>query len=185
MLAKVLYRLGFLENSQYQFVCFARENTIEYGDATKGLQISEATVDAIYTSHMLEHLDRNEGAKFLAEAFRILRPNGIIRIAVPDIKKQIEKYLEVRDADAFIEGTLLSDPRPKSIVQRVRLLLVGTRNHQWMYDGESLSKLLKKFGFINVEIMPPGQSKIHEPGSLDLQERLSESVYVEAVKPQT
>lgn len=53
----------------------------------------------------------------------------------------------------------------------------------WMYDGKSLTKLLGKLGFVEVEVMPAGQTKIsaHEP--LDLQERVSESVYVEAEKP--
>ena len=73
--------------------------------------------------------------------------------------------------------------RPTSLAQRIRLLLVGTRHHQWMYDGNSLSRLLQKHGFIDTEIMPAGKTNIPEPGSLNLQERSDESVYVEAKKP--
>jgi hypothetical protein len=52
-----------------------------------------------------------------------------------------------------------------------------------MYDGDSLSMLLQAHGFIKAEAMPAGQTKIiaHEP--LDLKERASESIYVEAEKP--
>jgi len=179
----LLQTLGLLEGSQQQFIRFARENDIEYGDAIKGLPIKDETVDVLYTSHMLEHLDKFEADKFLREAYRLLRPGGIIRIAVPDIKRQIAQYNEDGDADAFIEATHLCVPRPRSLAQKLRLLWVGPRHHQWMYDGNSLSALLEKHDFIEAEVMPAGLTKIldHEP--LDLQERSFESVYVEAEKP--
>jgi len=151
--------------------------------ATKGLPLKPESCEVVYSSHMLEHLDRSGADSFLKEVYRVLCPNGIIRIAVPDIKKQIEQYNDSGDADAFVEATHMCVPRPISIAQKIKLFLVGTRHHQWMYDGNSLSKLLQKHGFIETEIMPVGKSNIPDPGSLDLQERGSESVYVEAKKP--
>ena len=183
LLPDILHGLGFLESSQYQFIKFARKNNIDYGDATKGLPLKQESCEVVYSSHMLEHLDRNGAEKFLKEAYRVLRPNGIIRIAVPDIKKQIAQYNDSGDADAFVESTHMCVPRPTSLAQKIRLLLVGTRHHQWMYDGNSLSRVLQKHGFIEAEIMPVGKTKIPESGPLDLQERSSESVYVEAKKP--
>ncbi len=182
-LPDLLLKLKLIESPQYQFIRFARENNIEYGDATKGLPVQDESVDVLYSSHMLEHLDRNEVDKFLKEAFRVLRSGGIIRIAVPDIKKEVEQYSESGDADAFIESTHLCVPRPRTLAQRLRLLLVGTRHHQWMYDGNSLSRLLQKHGFVNTEVMPASQTEISDHEPLDLQERVSESVYVEAERP--
>lgn len=183
LLPELLLRLKLLEASQYSFIQFARNNNIEYGDAVKGLPMQDESADALYSSHMLEHLDRNEAGEFLKEAFRILRPGGIVRIAVPDIEKKIAIYNEAGDADAFLESTLLCVPRPRSFAERLRLLLVGTRHHQWMYDGNSLSRLLQRFGFVRAEAMPAGRTKIEDPEPLDLRERASESVYVEAEKP--
>ena len=181
-LPEFLVKLKLLESSQYQFIRFARENDIAYGDATKGLPLQDETVDVLYSSHMLEHLDRNEASMFLKKAFRVLRPGGVIRIAVPDLKKQVKKYNEEGDADAFIESTHLCVPRPRSLAQKLRLLLVGPRNHQWMYDGNSLSRLLQKHGFIKAEVMPVGKTRIQDYEPLNLHERASESVYVEAEK---
>lgn len=183
LLPDFLLKLRLLESSQYQFIRFARNNSIEYGDVTKGLPVQDESVDALYSSHMLEHLDKNEASKFLREAFRILKSGGIIRIAVPDIKKKVEQYNTSCDADAFIESTHLCVPRPRSFTQRLRIFLVGSRHHQWMYDGNSLSGLLQNHGFMRAEVMPGGQTKIRNHESLDLQERVSESVYVEAEKP--
>ncbi len=179
----VLYKLRILESSQYQFVKFARENDIRYGDATKGLPSQSESCDVVYSSHMLEHLDRAGANRFLKEVYRVLRPGGIIRVVVPDIKKQIEQYNQSGDADAFIEETHMCVTRPVTLAQKIKLLLVGTRHHQWMYDGNSLSKLTQQHGFVEAKILPPGKTGIPEPGALDLQERSDESVYVEAKKP--
>ena len=182
LLPDFLLKLKILESSQYQFIRFARENDIEYGDATKGLPMQDKSVDVLYSSHMLEYLDRDEADKFIKDVFRVLRAGGVIRIAVPDIKKQVEQYNESGDADYFVESTHLCVGHPKTLRQRLRVLLVGTRRHQWMYDGNSLSRLLQKLGFVATEVMPAGQTNIssHEP--LDLWERASESVFVEAEK---
>lgn len=183
ILPELLRKLGFLGSAHYQLIQFARENEIEYGDAARRLPLQDASVDVLYSCHMLEHLDRNEATNFLREAFRVLRPGGIVRIAVPDLKRQVAQYNDSADADAFVEATLLCVSRPGSFAQRLRLFLLGPRNHQWMYDGNSLSRLLKAHGFVNVEVLPAGQTKIHRHEQLDLQERASESVYVEGERP--
>jgi predicted SAM-dependent methyltransferase len=182
-LPALLYKARILEAPQYQFMLFARSNRIEYGDVAKRLPLSDGSVEVLYSSHMLEHLDREDTSLFLKEVRRVLCPGGIIRLAVPDIHKHVQQYIESGDADAFIAGTLLCHPYPRTIVHRLRILLVGTRHHQWMYDGVSLCRLLLAHGFVKVEIMQAGETKVLAPESLDLQERVSESVYVEAENP--
>jgi predicted SAM-dependent methyltransferase len=180
LLSSLLHKARLLKASQYQFIHFARSNRIEYGDAAKGLPLSDGSVSVLYSSHMLEHLDRQEASLFLKEARRVLRPGGIIRLAVPDLKKQVQQYIDTADADAFIDATHLCQPRPRTMIQRLSIVLVGNRRHQWMYDGPSLCRLLLAHGFVEAEIMAPGETKIQAPGPLDLYERLSQSVYVEA-----
>jgi predicted SAM-dependent methyltransferase len=182
-LPELLHKASILEASQYQFIHFSRSNRIEYGDVTKGLPLSNGSVDVLYSSHMLEHLDREEASLFLNEMRRVLCSGGIIRLAVPDLHKQVQQYIESEGSDAFIAGTSLCQPRPRTLVQRLRILLVGTRHHQWMYDGASLCGLLLAHGFVNAEIMQAGETKIQAPEPLDLRERHSESVYVEAENP--
>jgi hypothetical protein len=52
-----------------------------------------------------------------------------------------------------------------------------------MYDGESLTRLLRETGFADAAVVPAGSTSIADPGLLDLAERAAESVYVEAVRP--
>ena len=182
-LPELMRKLGIINDPQYRFMALARENQIEYGDATKVLPVSDNCAEVVYSCHMLEHLDSDGAGRFLEEALRILRPGGIIRIAVPDIRKHVQEYQKHGDADAFIKATHLCVPCPKSIGERVRFLLFGPRHHQWLYDGSSLTTLVEKHGFTDSKVMPPGQTSIlnHEP--LDLFQRASKSVYVEAAKP--
>ncbi len=121
-LPELLLKLRLIGQPQYQFVRFAQENQIEYGDVARGLPLQDGTVEILYSSHMLEHLDRNEADRFLREAFRLLCPGGIIRIAVPDLKKQIEQYDQSGDADRLIEST---NRTVSGLVTRIQFSAVG------------------------------------------------------------
>lgn len=181
--SKILRRLGLLTDAQSRFIVFAKKSGVEFGDAVGGLNLGDGTVEVIYTSHMLEHLDRREAMRFLCESMRLLRPGGLIRIAVPDIRKLVSDYTASGDADAFVEATSMCATRPVGFVGHLRNAIVGVRNHLWMYDGASLVKLLESAGFASAKVMPAGITGIESPGALDLHERSDESVYVEARKP--
>jgi hypothetical protein len=96
---------------------------------------------------------------------------------------QVQQYLEHQDADRFIADTLMTQERAQSLCERLHLMLVGSRHHLWMYDGDSLSRLLAQRGFVNASPMPKGQTRIVDPGPLNLSERPQDSGYVEAEKP--
>ena len=106
-----------------------------------------------------------------------------MRVAAPDIARLVEDYLATRDADSFIAATHMGLNRPTGLIAWMKWVLIGPRHHLWMYDGGSLTKLLHNAGFADVAIMPPGKTNIADPGDLDLKERASESVYVEAFQP--
>jgi len=63
-------------------------------DLKKGIPASEGSVDAVYHSHVLEHLDRGAVPGFLAEIRRVLRPGGVHRIVVPDLEWYAREYLD-------------------------------------------------------------------------------------------
>lgn len=181
---QVLRALGCMNNSQVRFATAARQRGIRWADAVKGLPVSDNTADVVYSSHMLEHLDRDtEVPAFLDEARRILVAGGVIRLVVPDLRRRARRYIQAGDADEFIESTRLACSRHSSLVQRMKFLALGHRHHLWMYDGPSLCQLLEAHGFQNVRTVPPGESRIQKPGPLNLTERADESVYVEAENP--
>lgn len=63
-------------------------------DLRRGLPFADESFDAVYGSHVLEHLDPAAGARLLRECHRVLKPAGIARIVVPDLEAIARLYLE-------------------------------------------------------------------------------------------
>ena len=165
-LTKVLRSLKLLNEPQTQFIAFARAHKIRRADC-RTLPVSDNAFSALYSSHMFEHLDREEASQFLREAYRVICPGGVLRLAVPDLKRRVERYVRVGDADAFIESLNICEPKPKSMRNRLRDALAGRRHHYWMYDAESLKAALESHGFIDPVELPPGKTTIADPGELE------------------
>ncbi|MCJ7730451.1 MAG: methyltransferase domain-containing protein [Sedimentisphaerales bacterium] len=62
-------------------------------DLAKGIPFPDASFNVVYHSHLLEHFSRSEAEPFLRECCRLLRPNGILRVAVPDLEQIVKAYL--------------------------------------------------------------------------------------------
>lgn len=173
---------GMLNKDHIENIEWNKKNKIKYADASKHIPLSSNSVEAIYTSHMFEHLS-NEGAKsFLYEAKRILKNDGVLRIAIPDLKISVERYIANEDADEFMNSLLVEAPPIKSLKQKIFLFMNGYRHHQWMYDGKSLSNLFREVGLKNIKVCAEGETFIKDSSGLDLFERAEQSVVVEATK---
>lgn len=64
-------------------------------DVSHGLPFGNEQVDGCYASHILEHLTREQARALLVECLRVLRPGGIVRLAVPDLEGIAREYLHV------------------------------------------------------------------------------------------
>lgn len=185
ILGVILSRIGLLDSNQNHFVAFAKNNGIQYANAARKIPLKSNSVETLYCSHMLEHLDKDEADRFFVEAYRVLEPKGWIRVSVPDLQLLLNDYSQTGDANKFIHKSLMCVSKPKSLAQKLKLVLFGPRHHLWMYDSQSLIKLLEIHGFKNVSNPEAGETCIPNPGNLNLEERSSESVFVEGQKPQT
>jgi SAM-dependent methyltransferase len=175
--------LGLLAAESAELAEMGRDGSVRFANAAARIPCAAGSVDVIYSSHMIEHLDRAEARAFLTEVRRVLRPGGVIRLVAPDLTRLVNDYMASGDADQFIAGSHLGLDRPAGLRAWVKWAVVGPRHHLWMYDGESLTRLLREAGFTEAAAVPPGSTRIADPGHLDLWERASESVYVEAVRP--
>ncbi|MEO8204785.1 MAG: methyltransferase domain-containing protein [Chthoniobacterales bacterium] len=62
------------------------------------LPFKNGEFDAVYSSHVLEHFTPKEADHLLSEVYRILKPQGIIRIVVPDLESSCREYLSILDS---------------------------------------------------------------------------------------
>jgi predicted SAM-dependent methyltransferase len=182
LISVLLYNLKIISSTQMDYIGFCQRNNIKWADATKQIPLKNESVSLLYSSHMLEHLDKAEAILFLKEARRVMGRMGVIRLVLPDLSKAISRYNQNQDADAFVESTLMCIPNPRSFLQRLLMAVIGNRHHLWMYDSKSLCKLLENNGFKNIKILMSGETSLKDYGHLDLNERASESLYIEAVK---
>ena len=64
---------------------------LDYTDITK-LELKDESVDLIYASHVIEYFDAVEVEPLLLEWKRVLKKDGILRIAVPDFESIMKLY---------------------------------------------------------------------------------------------
>jgi predicted SAM-dependent methyltransferase len=178
---KFVKALGLLNEQQIENIKWNFEYNIQFADATKSIPLQTASVDCIYTSHMVEHLSQKGIRSFLKEVKRVLKVGGVVRIMVPDLRIAVDDYLESNNADAFMRGILVQAPEINTLKQKIKLFILGYRHHQWMYDGASLSKLLLEMGFSSAEICRDGKTNIKDSDGLNLYERKEQSVCVEGI----
>lgn len=187
-------------------------DTIMVHDVTRGMPFSSDSIDVVYHSHMLEHLDRDVAERFLIEVKRVLRPGGTHRIVVPDFEQACRAYLahvstcetspdESSDHDSYIARLLEQSVRieahgtsqQRSLRRLVENLVLGDarrrgETHQWMYDRISLSEKLTSTGHREVLVQDYNSSRIPNWNeyALDLDEEGNQykpgSLYVEALK---
>lgn len=143
LLKWMLFKLKIISETVY------KENwskNIKRHDVRKGLPFADESVDYVYSSHLLEHLFRKEARELCHEIHRILKPNGIFRVVVPDLKLAAQKYIE-KDEFFF-------EKQSGAIANQFMSYNMFHDFHKWAYDSESLKYLLEEAGF--------DKSKIYE-----------------------
>jgi SAM-dependent methyltransferase len=67
-------------------------------DMRERIPFDDGSAMIIYSEHFFEHLDYPKDAKhFLRECFRVLEPNGVFRVGVPDTLVALLDYAGVGD----------------------------------------------------------------------------------------
>lgn len=130
-------------------------------DVTKMFPFDDKTVDYILSEHLIEHLSYGEGLHMLSECCRILKPEGKIRIATPDLdtlidlhsseKSEIQKLYIKWHIDSFLPDMDYND-----------CFVINNAfrgwGHQLIYDENTLRKLIMKAGFTKIKRYNPGES---------------------------
>ncbi len=127
---------------------------VRFVEIVRDLPIPDGSVDGVYASHVLEHLDRHDADCALANSLRILKPGGVFRMIVLDLRWRAQRYVrgrergEMTDADEFIAQTGLGEKELPNGILGMRYALSNS-SHRWLYDEQLMSAMLAKAGFVN------------------------------------
>jgi len=156
--------------------------SIAIHDLRRRFPWSDGSADAIYSSHLLEHFTRAQGAHFLAECRRVLRPGGILRISVPSLTAVLDAYEKgVFPAVELIERLGVGTDHPDDGRVRRWLAPFVRFPHRCMYDAKSLIEALAAAGF-EARINPPMVSRLPDIGDVEVDDRVRGGLIAEACR---
>jgi SAM-dependent methyltransferase len=123
-------------------------------DITKPLPFLDGTIDFIFAEHVVEHVHQREAFSFFEECHRVLKPGGMIRIAVPSA----DQIMRLADDDycAFVSKW----SRSKGKTKRDALdAIIINHGHRAIWSAASLAAAIYAAGF-EVGIARPGKSDV-------------------------
>lgn len=139
-----------------------------------------ASVKGIFAEHFMEHLSYESCAHTLRELRRVLRPNGTLRIVVPDAELYLRACVDLWDHNQD------NSPRVQPIEGQWTAIRESNqvfRGHGYLfaYDFETVSLLVRQAGFrecVRTAFLEGRDPKL----LIDSPERRPESLYVEAIR---
>lgn len=144
------------------------------------LNFDENSVDRIWACHFLEHLDYPiETVQCLNLFYKWLKSNGILRLALPDLKKIAYFYIHSPDKlhEIYVPDCGYYYKR-NSFAERVNFFIKGWE-HKMCFDFELINILLLDCGFRNIQEV--GYNCTHF-GIWNYDRYPSESFYIEVQK---
>lgn len=169
-LHRIMYRVSGANRyyTEDQYCTLLRDNRFVHHDLGHSIPFQNESVDYVFTSHFLEHLFEKQGAQLLKEACRVLKPDGTIRVCVPDLAYAVELYRNGEKERMLRDYFFVEDMG--SFLAR----------HKYMYDFELLSKALRTAGFQDVTRYSYRKGTVPDIEFLD--NRPDETLFVEAKK---
>lgn len=148
---RLLRRVGVIDEFQAQ----DWDPHILRRNLTRPLPFEPGTVDAVYSSHFLEHVFLEEAEAVVREAHRVLRPGGILRLALPDGERWARELVEAGDdatgaAGRRYQERLGAHPDARPVGKKVVTFRLGGHVHRWQPTRGLVRSFLADAGFADI-----------------------------------
>jgi len=118
-------------------------------DLRQGLPLPDRSVTAIFCDQQLELLEQGQGMQLLRECRRVLRADGILRIATPDLDRIVAGY----------QACPADERRVRHPAEALNNALRGD-GRQWLYNAQELERSTAMAGLGSAVIRRAGESGI-------------------------
>ena len=166
----LLYRISGANRyySKNIYCSLLSDNKFIFHDLARSLPFESSSVDFFYSSHFFEHLFRDDAKRLLREMYVALKPDGAIRIAVPNLNYAVNLYASGNKYQMLDDYFFVND------------MASYLARHKYMYDFELLSELLNDVGYKNIRSCMFGEGGLPDLDKLD--NRPTDTLFVEATK---
>ena len=135
---------------------------IVFLDATRRFPLPDDCADFVFSEHMIEHINYEQGLGMLRECRRVLCRGGILRIATPDLSELLA--LHRRPLSAVQEEYIryIVDHSIRDCPRYDPIFVINNAFRAWghcfLYDEATLRASIEEAGFVNVARYPMGES---------------------------
>ncbi len=129
-------------------------------DLLKPFPLPTSSIDYIFSEHVHEHFSFQQGQVMLKEFYRVLRKNGKIRLATPDLQFLIDLYGKTPSPlqKKYIQWSSSEFKLENNQATHVINNFMRAWGHQFIYDFKTLKWALEQVGFVDVVQCKPGKS---------------------------
>jgi predicted SAM-dependent methyltransferase len=162
------------------------DRNVEFKNIVK-MKLKSNSVQAVYSSHLLEHLYYNQCENLLRMLHDSLTDEGTIRLALPDYDAFIFKFVESFKQNALFamqefEASLLSYPtkKPHFRAQLWSQITGNLHTHRWHPNFAVVEQMLLEVGYTDIKRCKFRESSLEEIHQLENREYMT--FYIEAKK---
>ncbi|MGH7002988.1 MAG: class I SAM-dependent methyltransferase [Alphaproteobacteria bacterium] len=146
-------------------------------DLRADLPFPDASIDYAVAIHVLPHIRLDALAPALARIRRVLKPGGVLRLALPDLEKAIEAYRR-RDPGYFA----VPDARWKRLGAKLVAQIVWHNDIATPFTIDLAAEALEKAGFAGMARCKFCETASRFPEIVACDNREAESFFVEAAR---
>lgn len=175
---------------------YFQRDRIYFLDATKHLPFPSSSFQYVFSEHHIEHIHYNDAKLLFQEAFRILKPGGIIRICTPNLSEYLKSYfLNEPLSNPYINEIMenwikngfhnAKNYVPKNGLENVSFFINDiflNYEHKFIYDEKTLIQLLIETGFSNAKTGKPGISEYTLLSNIESHSPNDFTLVIEAIK---
>jgi SAM-dependent methyltransferase len=180
-----LQRLPLIGFALRRFLRPCWPDEVVFGDIVRGLPLQPHSCDAIFCSHVLEHLALDDFRIAIRNTHSYLKPGGVFRLIVPDFEAQIKAYQSNPEPPAlsnFLGYTFLGrKSRPKGIGGWLREYF-GNSHHLWMWDYKGIAMELEQAGFCSIRRFEYGETALPAFREVESKDRFLDALAVECTR---
>jgi SAM-dependent methyltransferase len=147
-------------------------------DIRDGLPLDDASIDYAVSVHALPELSYPEVVPALEELRRVLKPSGVLRLVLPDLRKGIRAY--VLGEDDYFQ---IDDDEVQSRGGRFITHMLWYGYSRTLFTADFVEELLRKAGFSEIVECRYRGTASRFPEIVQLDNRERESLFIEASRP--